>query len=202
MKTFLYFLAVLGCSVLCPVFGVDATPAISDKSIVMIGDSITHQGNWEQVLGRNDVVNWGIPGYTTGQLAWTFKDIIREHPRVKIVFLEGGINDLTLGVPSDRIFTNYVQAIAWWRGHGVIPVVQSVVLKTDEPGTNAVIIDLDARLHAYCNANHVEFLELNTVLTSNGHLNPDLSTDGTHLQPAAYPLWAGLVKASLARLGQ
>src|SRR5208283_1255591 len=150
MKTFLGLLIALGGSILSPAFGADAAPAPPDKSIVMIGDSITHQGNWEQLLGRNDVVNWGIPGYTTGQLGWTFKDVVREHPRVTVVFLEGGINDLTLGVPSDRIFTNYLQAIAWWREHGVIPVVQSVILKTDEPATNAAISALNARLHDYC----------------------------------------------------
>jgi alpha-glucosidase len=202
MKTFLCILIALGCGVLPLAFGADTTPAPSDKSIVMIGDSITHQGNWEQLLGRNDVVNWGIPGYTTGQLAWTFEDVLREHPHVKIVFLQGGINDLTLGVPPDRVFTNYVKTIAWWRAHGVIPVVQSVILKTDEPGTNATIIALDSHLHAYCESYHVEFLELNTVLSSGGHLKPELSTDGTHLQAAAYPLWSGLVKACLARLGQ
>jgi alpha-glucosidase len=201
MKTFLSILAALGSGLLSPSFGADAPAAPPEKTVVMIGDSITHQGNWEQALGRNDVVNWGIPGYTTGQLAWTFKDVLREHPHVKIVFLEGGINDLTLGVPPDRIFTNYVQSIAWWREHGVIPVVQSVILKTDEPGTNAVIIALDARLHGYCEAQHVEFLELNAVLAANGHLKPELSIDGTHLRPDGYPLWAALVKASLARLG-
>lgn len=39
--------------------------------IVMFGNSITHQGKWEEVLGRKDVLNWGIPGYTTGQLICT-----------------------------------------------------------------------------------------------------------------------------------
>jgi len=180
----------------------DSAPATPPKIIAMVGDSITHQGKWDQVLGRADVVNWGIPGYTTGQLAWTFKDVVREHPQVKVVFLQGGINDLTLGVPPDRVFTNYVQAIAWWRERGVIPVVQSVILKSQEPETNAAILTLNARLRSHCAATQVEFLELNAVLTVDGHLRPELSTDGTHLQPDAYPLWAGLVKDCLVRLGR
>jgi alpha-glucosidase len=200
MKTMLWILLVFG-GVLLRMLGADAASTPPDQFIVMIGDSITHQGNWEQALGRHDVVNWGIPGYTTGQLAWTFKDVVREHPQAKVVFLEGGINDLTLGIPPDRIFTNYVQAVAWWREHGVIPVVQSVILKTNEPDTNTTIVALNARLRAYCEAKHIEFLDLNFVLASDGHLKPELSTDGTHLQPAAYPLWAVMVKASLARLG-
>lgn len=196
----LWILLVFG-SALLRMLGADAASTPPDQFIVMIGDSITHQGNWEQALGRHDVVNWGIPGYTTGQLAWTFKDVVREHPQAKVVFLEGGINDLTLGIPPDRIFTNYVQAVAWWREHGVIPVVQSVILKTNEPDTNTTIVALNARLRAYCEAKHIEFLDLNFVLASDGHLKPELSTDGTHLHPAGYPLWAVMVKASLARLG-
>jgi alpha-glucosidase len=202
LKTFLSLLIALGGGVLFPAFGADAVRVPPDKSIVMIGDSITHQGNWEQALDRHDVVNWGIPGYTTGQLAWTFKDVVREHPQVKVVFLEGGINDLTLGIPPDRIFTNFVQAVAWWREHNVMPVVQSVILQTAEAETNTAIIALNTRLRAFCGANHVEFLDLNAVLASDGHLKPELSTDGTHLQPDAYPLWAGLVKACLVRLGR
>jgi lysophospholipase L1-like esterase len=80
--------------------------------------------------------------------------------------------------------------------------VQSVILQTAEAETNTAIIALNTRLRAFCGANHVEFLDLNAVLASDGHLKPELSTDGTHLQPDAYPLWAGLVKACLVRLGR
>jgi hypothetical protein len=66
-------------------------------TIVMFGNSITFQGKWEQVLNRQDVANCGIPGYTTGQLIWTIKNVLRDHPGTKIWFLEGGINDISLG---------------------------------------------------------------------------------------------------------
>jgi hypothetical protein len=84
--------------------GADLPPPPPKNPVALIGDSITYQGDWIKVLGRTDVTNWGIPGYTTGQLAWTFKDLLRQQPGVKVVFLEGGINDLTLGVPPERIF--------------------------------------------------------------------------------------------------
>jgi len=66
--------------------GDDRPPPPPKNPVAMIGDSITHQGDWTKVLGRTDVTNWGIPGYTTGQLAWTFKDLLKQQPGVEVVF--------------------------------------------------------------------------------------------------------------------
>ena len=202
MKTTLLILGALVAlgSPFCPAADLPPTSPPSPKTIAMIGDSITHNGDWEKVLGRKEVLNWGISGYTTGQLAWTFKDVLREHPGVKIVFLGGGINDLTLGVSADRVIENQIKAVAWWREHGVVAVIESVILKTEEPDTNATITGLNARLRAHCESHSIEYLDLNAVLAVDGHLRKEFSTDGTHLQPAAYPLWANLVNQELVRL--
>ena len=172
-----------------------------DAAVAMVGDSITFQGDWARVLGRSDVDNAGVPGFTTGQLAWTFKDILKRDPDVKVVFLEGGINDLSLGVSADRVFDNEVKAIDAWRGHGVTPVVQSVILQVGKGDVNGVITGLNSRLRTYCAAENVDFLDLNAVLSTDGGLRPDLSVDGTHLKPAGYALWAPVVAGELDRLG-
>lgn len=103
--------------------GADLSPPPSNNPIAMIGDSITHQGDWTKVLGRTDVTNWGVPGYTSGQLAWTFQDLLKQQPGMKVVFLQGGINDLKLGVPAERIYGNQVRGVAYWRAHGVTPML-------------------------------------------------------------------------------
>ena len=90
----------------------------------MIGDSITRQGDWAALLGREEVVNWGHPGYTTGQIAWTFKDLVALHPGLQVVFLSGGTNDLLLGVPVERMYQNQRDAVGYWRDRGVVPVLQ------------------------------------------------------------------------------
>lgn len=168
--------------------------------VAMVGDSITHMGDWKTVLGRNDVVNWGIPGYTTGQIEWTFKDLVQQESGLKVVFLEGGINDLTLGVPPNVVYENEIRAIAYWRNRGVMPILQSIIFKVDSPETNAVIADLNARLREYCGAEHVDYVDLNAVLSDSKGLRADLSIDGTHLNPPAYELWAGEIRKTLDRL--
>jgi lysophospholipase L1-like esterase len=170
-------------------------------SIAMIGDSITRQGDWTRLLDREDVINWGHPGYTTGQLAWTFKDLIRQHPNIKIVFLSGGTNDLLLGVPVARIFENQVAAIRYWRERGVTPVLQSLLPQVDAPETNALIKSLNAQLRAHCTAENVRFLDLTPLFAVGDALRPELSADGTHLKPPAYAPWAEQVSQELKALG-
>ena len=177
-----------------------ANSPASAKTIVLIGDSITHGGEWDKLLARPEVLSWGIPGYTTGQLAWTFKDIVREHPGVKIVFLNGGINDLSLGVSADRVYENQVKAITWWREHQVTPVIESTILQVDAPDINLQITELNRRLQTYCATNKIVFINLNAVLAPAGRLRKELSIDGTHLKPEAYPLWAKLINDCLSQL--
>jgi lysophospholipase L1-like esterase len=176
-----------------------ANSPTSAKTIALIGDSITHGGEWDKLLARPEVLSWGIPGYTTGQLAWTFKDIVREHPAIKIVFLNGGINDLSLGVSADRVYENQVKAIAWWRERQVTPVIESTILQVDAPDINLQITELNRRLQTYCEANKIVFMNLNAVLAPDGRLRKELSIDGTHLKPEAYPLWAQLISECLAQ---
>jgi alpha-glucosidase len=177
------------------------TAANSAATIAMIGDSITRQGRWVELLGRDDVINWGHPGYTTGQIAWTFKDLVRQQPALKVVFLSGGTNDLLLGVPVDRIFENQVAAIRYWRERDITPVLQSLLHQVDAPDTNALISSLNARLRAHCAAEKVRFLDLIPVLCEREQLRAEHSTDGTHLKQTAYPLWADSVKRELIELG-
>lgn len=180
----------------------DRPPPVPTNPIAMIGDSLTRQGDWSKVLNRSDVTNWGIPGYTTGQLAWTFKDLVKLQPGLKVVFLSGGGNDLLLGVPMERIYQNQVDAVTYWRERGVTPVVQSVVPKARDSQKNAIIAALNAKLERYCEQEKVHYLNLTAVLSTGGELVPELSqADGVHLKPEAYPRWAKLVQAKLSELG-
>ncbi|MEM8897905.1 MAG: hypothetical protein AAGC85_07360 [Bacteroidota bacterium] len=78
---------------------------LSEVSVVMLGNSITYQGDWQKELGREDVFNGGKPGWTTQQLSWVIKDFIIPH-KPKICFFKAGTNDIALGIPTERIIQN------------------------------------------------------------------------------------------------
>lgn len=198
MKTPLWIAALFGAALL---IADDRPLPVPTHPIAMVGDSLTRQGDWIKVLGRKDVTNWGIPGYTTGQLAWTFKDLVRQQPGLKVVFLSGGTNDLLLGVPPERIYQNQVDAVGYWRTRGIVPVLQSVIFKRGDPKTNELIGEINTRLQAFCAAEGVDYLDLNTVLSSDGELRAEFTQEGTHLTPEAYPFWAKQVLRVLGKLG-
>ena len=195
---FKLFLIVVFLAVCCFVVTARAQNVDSAR-ILMVGNSITFQGDWKKVLGREDVTNWGIPGYTTQQLSWTFKNYVLLKPRV--VFLEGGINDLTLGISPKRICLNQVKVLDSLIAHHIIPVLQSTIYQNPSPDKNRNVKMVNKLLSEYCSQHQIDYLDLNNVLSQNGYLKTELTTDGTHLKPEAYLLWATLIKSELLKLG-
>nr|WP_313770070.1 GDSL-type esterase/lipase family protein [[Scytonema hofmanni] UTEX B 1581] len=63
----------------------------SESDIIMLGDSITDEGEWTELLGLN-VKNRGISGDTTERILHRLDSILESKP--KQVFLMIGINDL------------------------------------------------------------------------------------------------------------
>ena len=193
LVTILAFLNINGAAQSNP------TDAIKDaKPIVMVGDSITYQGDWQKVLNRQDVTNWGIPGYTTEQISWTLKHVIELRP--KVCFLEGGINDITLGITPERVFQNQVKVINTLLAAGITPVVQSTIYQNPSGDRNKRVKKINKLISGYCLKHKIAYLDLNRVLSSGDELKKELTTDGTHLLPAAYSLWAVLVADELKKL--
>ena len=66
--------------------------AISDDTIVMLGDSITAEGDWDALLPQWPIVNRGHSGHTTAQLLSEAEAIASHQPRA--VFVLTGTNDI------------------------------------------------------------------------------------------------------------
>ena len=170
----------------------------SRGKILMVGNSITFQGDWKKVLQRDDVINWEIPGYTTEQISWTVKNFIPLNPTV--CFLEGGINDITLGITPERVFTNQVKVLSTLLVHGIIPVVQSTIYQFNSRDKNARVKEINGLISIYCIEHQIEYIDLNAVLSDSDEFKKEFITDGTHLFPSAYLLWADLVIKELEKL--
>ena len=136
---------------------------IEGKTVVMFDNSITNQRNWNKVLECEDVINYGITGYLTSQLIWTIKNVLKKYPDTKIWFLEGGINDISLGIQVNKIFENYKTTIDLLHRKKIIPVAQSTILQNRSKQANKRFNKLNKKVKEY-----IKYLDLNLFLSVYG----------------------------------
>ena len=169
-------------------------------SIVMLGNSITeYGGNWNTRLGRTDIRNSGQGGYTTGQLLWILDScVIKANP--KYCFTLAGINDLSLGIPVDRVFSNYQIIIDTLLAHSIQPIVQSTLYQTGNTAGNSRVTYLNYLLKDYCTEKNILFIDLNQYIADQNGLIPEYTTDGTHLSERGYEIWSEKIRQVIAVL--
>lgn len=175
-------------------------------TIVMFGNSITANGQWDTGLGRSDVKNSGTGGFTTSHFVWIMKDQVLKY-QPKVCFLEGGINDIGVGIPLERTFKNYESLVDTLLSHHIIPVLQSTLYvnftnnEKENIHHNQMVESLNAYLKKLAASRNIEYIELNNDLSYNHRLKKEYTTDGVHVNDAAYMIWFAELKKVLKRKG-
>ncbi len=165
---------------------------VKHASIVMLGDSLTEHGPWEELTGCRSLVNRGIGGDTTTGVLSRLDGVIKLAPRA--VFLMIGINDLASGVPRQRTIENYraiLDRLSATDAHtfvvSVLPAVESYARERglqDVPALNGAIADLVRERR------NTTMVDLTPLVSDEGrHLRPELSYDGLHLNANGYAVW-------------
>lgn len=162
-------------------------------SYVMLGDSITEEGHWNELMGRHDIANRGISGDTTTGVLDRM-EYLGSHP--KICFIMIGVNDLSRGLSVEEVFHNYVTIIHILASQKITPVIQSILL-TDRPGLNPKVIVLNRKLKHFAKSNNIRFIDLNKRLASEGVLSDIYTVDGQHLNAQGYTVWGEMLKGHM-----
>jgi lysophospholipase L1-like esterase len=168
----------------------------SKVNILLIGDSLLAQENWNNLLGRNDIKNDAFGGAITQQILWNVKrgELI-SNP--KIVVIDGGINDLLSGVPTQRVFRNYQMIIEILRKKNIKIIAHLVLYTADNELINKEVFILNYLLKEYFESQKIDFIDMNFQLSDHKKLNPNFSIDGIHLHKKAYKIWAKELKSKL-----
>jgi alpha-glucosidase len=174
---------------------------LENVNIVMLGNSITYQGDWQKVLKRKDVFNGGKPGWTTQQLSWVIKNFIIPN-KPKLCFFKGGINDYTLGISTQRIYENITTVLDSIHSVGTKPVYTTTLYQRGVVERNKEIDTLNERMKAFCLERGYDFMDLRPFLCKDGDIMEEyVQDDNTHLKPEAYPQWAKAMKPFLTKYG-
>jgi len=164
--------------------------------IVQFGDSIIKAGKWNELLDRTDVKNSGFGGYTTSHFRWLIKKNVIEY-EPEICFIEGGINDINVGIPFKRIKVNYMSLLDTLISNNIKPIVQSTLYQVGNPKSKIIVDSLNDFLIDYCKQKSIIYIDVNSKLSSKNGLKPEYSTDRTHINEKAYLIWAEELKKVL-----
>ncbi len=168
--------------------------------IVMLGDSMTEFAEWNELLGRNDVVNRGISGDITEGMLNRLETVMTVKPQMCLVM--GGINDIIRGVPYDRVKGNIISIADILKQNNIKPVIQSVIYTgrnyEDKGRINVMVSRLNLDIEEFAEKNNIEYIDLNKSLCPEGFLKDAYTYDGLHLNAQGYKIWSLLLKEYLA----
>jgi lysophospholipase L1-like esterase len=169
--------------------------------VVMLGNSLTYYANWNEILNRSNIANRGIASDITSGYLHRLDYVYRLHPL--ICFIEGGINDLYSNDSAGHIAANMMSIVDSLRSHGIVAVIQSTLcVASGYPRArekNRQVSHLNELLRLLALERAVEFLDINSLVSTNGFLRKDLTPDGIHLNARGYALWAAEIQKVLTK---
>lgn len=167
---------------------------IASRAIVMLGDSLTDMGGWNEFFPRNTVLNRGISGDTVYGVMSRLQEVARHKP--KKIFVLVGVNDLFHGEPVPSVLDRYAEMVK--RLLAITPHIylQSVFPINPQGGadmqglTNARIVALNAGIQKIAASNKLPYVDVYSKLVdSRGNLNLSLTFDGIHVNGRGYDIW-------------
>ena len=161
----------------------------SKADVVMIGDSITDDAEWNELFSNISILNRGIAGDTTKGVLNRMDYIYSTN--AKKAFIMIGVNDLGKNVSMDEIYSNYEKIVSQLKEHGIMPYIQSVLfLGEKHANKNKDVLKLNLRLKELSERENIVFIDLNKVLSENGKLKKSFSSeDDIHLNGDGYSVW-------------
>ena len=173
------------------------TLPINEGHIIMLGNSITAECEWSELLENSNILNRGIIGDGTTDILNRLDDVIAMKP--KKVFLLIGVNDLQY-LPLSKITENYEKIVnrlllelpnTKLYLESVLPVHNSF----RRNGMKNEHIDiLNKNIEQIAQKRGQVFINLNEKFKNTvGELNPEYSMDGIHLNGKGYLLFKDVI---------
>ena len=168
--------------------------AMNEKyTTTMLGDSITDEGQWDELLDNPYVQNRGISGDTTDGVLERLDSINKS---IKQVFIMIGVNDIMRGREVDEVYSNYLKIIKHFQDRNIKVYIQATLFIGERRAENfnIKVEDLDNRLEKYAKENSITFINLNPIFAPDKILKKEFTFDDLHLNGSAYKLWAQEIK--------
>jgi len=163
--------------------------------LIFLGDSHMEQCEWSEVFPHLKVANRGIGGETTGGLLSSIQII--PLPEGQTVFLQIGVNDLIGHTDEDDLVDTYFKILTDLENKHfrVVPTLLFYVRYL--PEVNAAITKVNEKLKRRFKSENRVWIDLNPVISKDETLRLEYTSDGIHLNAAAYKVWIEAIKKKL-----
>ncbi len=167
----------------------------TNQDIFLVGDSLTDQGNWKQLLNQTNLKNRGISGDTTAGVLNRMDDIINAQPQK--IFIMIGINDLwNENRTVDEIISNYKEILTTLQNEtpqstiylqSLLPINnRDYPIKID----NQDIMEVNQKLQILATEFNYKYLDIYSYFVDESNqLKMTYTNDGVHLTPEGYQQW-------------
>ncbi len=189
-----------------PAYSVKADQFRSYKTaksdIIFLGNSITANTDWSELLNNPKVKNRGISADITYGVLERLGDVTRGNPAK--IFLLIGINDISRNIPDELIIRNYQRIVDRIRTesprtkiyiHTLMPVNHTFKKFPNHYGKDEHILFVNDAIRKMSDQKNIVVIDLYpTFLDKDNRLINEYTHDGLHLTAAGYQRWAELLK--------
>lgn len=175
----------------------------SDSGIIFLGDSLTDEGEWGELLENPNIKNRGIGGDTTDSVLNRLDAIVESKP--KKLFLMVGVNDLINDHKSvEQTLTGYKQILTKLQNQtphtkvfiqSVLPVNNQVTRYWQD---NKNVLQFNLELRKVAKEFSYEYIDVYSHLSdSQNQLDVRYTLDGLHLNGQGYLMWKQAIEKSV-----
>jgi lysophospholipase L1-like esterase len=175
----------------------------SSKDIVFLGNSITANVEWRELLGMENIKNRGISGDITFGILERLDEVINGKPAK--IFILIGINDISRNVPDERIIDNYRKIIARIKTgspatkiyfHTLLPVNNEFTQFKNHYNKDEHIAFINDNLKKIAGETKITLIDLHPhFLDASKKLDKKYTIDGLHINAEGYKVWAELLRS-------
>ncbi len=175
---------------------------IGKKDIVMLGNSLTDGGEFNELLNNRHVKNRGIVGDIVQGLIDRIDPIIKGQP--KKLFILTGVNDISHDVSADsiaRVMEKLIVMVKQGSPRTKIYLQSLLPFNNDVrewkllKGRDHVVVEANALLEQVARRQGVTWINLYPLFVDDqGRLRADLTNDGLHLMGKGYLIWRDAIK--------
>ena len=182
---------------------------VDSTDVVMVGDGLTeYAGDWNKLLQWRHIRNRGIAGDRIKEVASRLHSVLQGKP--KALFLMAGTNDILEKETLPTVLHDYIDLINLVRKtspetklyvQSLLPVNETFSNEKLSGMTNT-IASFNVQLRHYCERHHVGYINIFKRFVRHGtnEMRRELTSDGLHLTPFGYKVWAFELKKYLLDL--